>query len=462
MIPITQEEDVKQIFEGAGLIPRSGQVEVAQAIRGVEGDVLLVAPTGWGKTLAVLAALKTRLPVLWLVRSLEIGRRVSEDASRLGLKAFVAAGRAKTCPYARVGDVDEFCRLHRSRCPYFLELLKKGVGEAWSYEELPPTICRYYAQDVIAADVVVQNYFRRVAHRFETVVVDEAHNLLRPVIHEVRGLEEAIDELAQLEPTLASQVRDILEREGVINIPLELAWDVLELYRERLLKGTLMSPLARLLKAGIRGDIVYREAGRVQIYHTIRIPQARRIYISATIPEEASNFFHAAVIRVPISPRPAQITDYLTSKYGEETIGGYSHLLWTLKKKYTRIVVFTTERLARRLHADFYEERLPPDWRGVALFNIYGRFAEGVDIPADAVVILGAPFLPPEVTEKIGKYYRRIGLDADAAHWLPMVTAVLQAIGRATREPGATPDIILADYRFKRYMRKFEPYLVFD
>ena len=143
--------------------------------------VALDAPTGWGKTLPTLIALKetNMLPALWLVRSLTIGSRVSDDASLLGLRCFIAAGRGYTCLVDIDSDeVHEYCRVMRHRCRYFLGLDEKKIPE-WitSYIELvregkARNFCPYYAQDfrIRDADVIVQNYHRRRQYAKVTVV----------------------------------------------------------------------------------------------------------------------------------------------------------------------------------------------------------------------------------------------------------------------------------------------------
>jgi len=462
-----------ELFEKAGLQPRSGQLEVAQLIAELEGDVLLVAPTGWGKTLAVLAGLKAsqRLPALWLTRALEVGRRVVADASRLGLRAFVAAGREKLCPYARsVEDVAEFCRAFRAQCPHFLSLVREGVGDLWaeSWEELPkllPGVCHYYAQDAVIsrADVVVQNYYRRVSGYYAAAVVDEAHNLLAPRVlkYDLAKLELALDELKTREPSLVPVVEEAFSKQGAAEEALE---SVLQLYRELLGKvHTALVPLVRLLKAVVRGGVVYREAGAIEVYMPPWKPNINpRIYLSGTVPEPLEKLFGAQVVRVPQQPRRALVVTDLTSKYGSETIWGYVKLLAALRRRYSRVLAFATERVARQVIAgvDFYEERLPAEWRGVALYTVYGRFSEGVDLSADAVALLGAPFLPPEVEARYERYYNRLGISGDAARWVPMVTTTLQCVGRATRKPEDSPLIVLADYRFRRF--DFSPTLVLE
>ncbi|WP_460025601.1 helicase C-terminal domain-containing protein [Infirmifilum sp. SLHALR2] len=468
---------VQELFEKAGLKPRPGQAEVARLIASAlsEGDVLLVAPTGWGKTLAVLAALKAsrRLPALWLTRALEVGRRVVADASRLGLRAFVAAGRERLCPYARsVEDASEFCRAFRAQCPHFLSLVREGVGDIWaeSWEELPkllPGVCHYYAQDAIIsrADVVVQNYHRRVSGYYSAAVVDEVHNLLAPRVRKLSAarLELALDELRTSEPELAGEAEEVLEKPSA-EAALQLLDSVLPLYREKLKASrSHLAPLVQYLRAVADGGVPYREAGTVEVYMPPWRPRVEpRVYVSATIPEGLERLFGAQVVRVPQQPRKALVVTDLTSKYGSETIWGYVKLLATLRRRFARVLAFATERVARQIIAgvDFYEERLPAEWRGVALYTVYGRFSEGVDLSADAVVLLGAPFLPPEVEARYERYYNRLGISGEAARWVPMVTTTLQCVGRATRKPEDSPLIVLADYRFRRF--DFSPTLVLE
>jgi len=117
-----------------------------------------------------------------------VGFRVAKDAIRLNLKAFVAAGREKTClTDVDREDVHDYCRYYRYRCQYFLKLDFKQVPDfAESYEDLVELgeeigFCPYYAQGALIAkaDVTVQSYYRR-RHAAKCIIVDEAHNLLVP------------------------------------------------------------------------------------------------------------------------------------------------------------------------------------------------------------------------------------------------------------------------------------------
>ena len=471
---------VESVFAEQGLKPRLGQAEASKALAKALKDGLstvFVAPTGWGKTLAVLAALKVsgRLPALWLIRSLEVGGRVEEDAMLLGLRCFRAAGRVRTCPYAeRFGDaVHDYCRFFRASCSYYINLLRQGVKlPATSWEDLlGGDFCPYYAQDVAVgeADIIVQSYYRRL-YRASAVIVDEAHNLLAPRERRLslKAVAEAVSELRALGFfELAEELWHACTGAGAIRLERLNVADYSAALREALARLSRVKGLpkvVRALRSCSAGGAAYREEGadKIMIYDAPwRPPFKPVVYVSATIPERLEVLLSAsASVRVPAEPREALVTSWLTSKYGEETVWGYIKLLAKLKFRYRRVLAFASERLAVRLldAVQYYEETPPPDWRGVLLLHVRGRYAEGVDLPADCVAVLGAPFLPPEVTARLRRYYARIGA-GDAALWAPMVITTLQAVGRAARRPGDRPLIILGDCRFAKYSDYFRPYL---
>jgi Rad3-related DNA helicase len=82
-----------------------------------------------------------------------------------------------------------------------------------------------------------------------------------------------------------------------------------------------------------------------------------------------------------------------------------------------------------------------------------GRLAEGVDLPADLVVIVGVPFSPPTPRQErlIRRLSEAVG-DKEKA-WkfavaLPAVWKVVQAAGRAVRGPEDSAIILLVDDRY--------------
>jgi DNA excision repair protein ERCC-2 len=84
-----------------------------------------------------------------------------------------------------------------------------------------------------------------------------------------------------------------------------------------------------------------------------------------------------------------------------------------------------------------------------------GRLAEGVDLPADLVVVIGVPFAPP--TPRQERLIRRLSEvvgDKEKA-WeygvaLPAVWKVVQAAGRAVRRPEDFAVVLLVDDRYER------------
>ena len=468
----------------SNLSPRKGQLEAAKVIAKTlenEEDLVFTAPTGFGKTLTVLVAIKSIefFPAIWLVRSLKLAKRIASDASLLNIKFFSAAGRKKTCKLvSKLGDaVYLWCKLNKVKCDFYLNLLRKPVKirSATSWEDLMTRqdICPYYAQDIIISNVelIIQNYHRKI-YPAKVIVADEAHNLLIPKEYRVSRnifitaaaelsaigeteLANEVERIAQL-PELLPNLRNYLE-------DLEVAtYDALEHLIQ--VKGLVV--LINILKILSSGGTFHRELGcdYITIYAPPWKPKIKpRIFVSATIPEEMEKILNIETsVRIPIKKRLALVTTWLTTKFEEETITGYKNLIIYLRKKFKKVLLFTTERIASQISplATHYEpEKLPDNWHGVLLLHTRGRYSEGIDLPSDVVAVLGCPFLPPEVTRNLKRSYEKMGLPGSIAIWVPMVITTLQVIGRSTRSPDAKPLIILADERFLRYEKYFSPYL---
>ncbi len=469
---------VKNIFEKAGLKPRSGQIEAAETIASllVEGRSLaFVAPTGFGKTLSVLAALVAsgRLPVVWRVRSLTLGLRVGEDAALLGLKSFTAAGREKTCPLAeeKGSDVHEYCRSYRLNCRYFLEtdFSKKLVASSW-VDLLDVKGCPYYLQDraMESADIVIQSYYRRSPRFYRAIVWDEAHNLLVPKENcvTVSILREAALELRTIgEDQLARLLSNIEPRdEGTFVIEESTILRLYSAYRKLLAAGYGRTATGRVYRV-LGSEAVYWESGRLcgaRLSPVIAKPNT--IFMSATLPYPELLGVDE-VVEVPwVRKRTIYIAGWLTTRYRrfEQYIEEYGYLLSALKFRLPKVLAFATRRVALKLrrHVTYYEPELkiiPSEWNGIMLLHSRGRFAEGVDIRADVVVVLGAPYLPPYASQRVEKALRRAGLQGDYVS-ASMLSTTLQCIGRATRDPSDAPLIILADSRFERYVNELSKY----
>lgn len=467
--------------------PRPGQAEVSERLAdsiAAGHRVLFSAPTGWGKTIAVLAAivLTRSLPVLWLVRSLALGKRIAEDAALWKLAAFIAGGRERACLlYEELGEaVHDFCKFTRYKCPYarlppspplatnYEELVERGGREGW---------CPYLAQDLVEAHVVVQSYYRRL-RAARVTVIDEAHNLLIPREREI-SLSSLADAVAALRQSGVSEklVHSVVQllgyaavRDGSINVEVFISEEgreeLWQLYYSALSESPELArrvkPLLTLLRA-----VAVVEGEKIRAYE----PQAPflskfkpSIFVTATPPPFALEILRVDVeVKVPPAVRPrAQVVDEVTTKFEEfdsKMALRYRRILIEFSRTYRRVLVFAaSERVARELRplTAHYEVEPPEDWEGVVLFRARGRYSEGVDIPSECVLLAGAPYLPPEVSDRLAGVYKQLGLKdaARAAIDSPMIAVTLQCIGRAWRNPSKPPFVVLADTRFKRYEKE--------
>jgi len=476
------------------LKPRPGQLNATKIItEALENDykIVLDAPTGWGKTLVTLIALKNAkaLPTLWLVRSLSVGERIAEDAEKIGLRTFIAAGRNKTCFFREIekGDVQYYCRFFRYLCPYLKALMEHDLPQTTkSYKDLvkyckEKKLCPYYAQDsfIEKSDITIQNYFRRRFYA-ETLVIDEAHNLLMPRENKL-SIDKLNDVIVAVErspysskksiSSLISFKRFIENSEGIIDsrafldesviVDLESA---LRFFLERKVK-TRIGYFLRVLES----DILYVEKGTIIGLKVTRfnIPRPSVLLSGTFIPELRRVLDIDTYVKIERKPLQAFVLTWLTSRYNEfeDNIADYKKLL-NLLKRYGRVVAFGTQRVLSNLRsrADIYEENidaLPSEWSGILMLKTRGRFSEGVDINAEIVAILGAPYMTPDVVNRLSEAYRRLGFRdyKMLASDIPMLITTLQCVGRVTRNPDSKPVIILADYRYQYFEKSLSPFL---
>ncbi|MEM3982526.1 MAG: helicase C-terminal domain-containing protein, partial [Thermofilum sp.] len=418
------------------------------------GAVVFTAPPGFGKTLTVLVALKAAklLPAAWRVRALALARRVADDAALADLHAEVLPGREKVCPYALTlgSDVHEWCRVKRDECGYFAA-----------------RSCPYFFHP--SADVYVIAYFRRSPPRVIDIW-DEAHNLLAPreICIDAEVVVESSVELRSVNSELASRVRALasIEREGEVAVEEDIVTALYAAYLKLLERGEGRTATGKLFRA-LRAQSVYVEGGRL-CGASITIPRKRpALFVSATL---LPDLLGGKVVEIPWAKKyRATVVEGLTTRYdkfSEREVRGYGKLIWDLRKRYERVLVFATERVARVLakFADMYEPAdLPSEWKGVLLLHTRGRFAEGVDIRADVVVMAGAPFPPPWVAEKLRRALLKSGFIEAASRIAEasMLSTTLQCVGRATRRPEDDPLVVLADERYKRYEKELSKYFVF-
>ena len=214
--------------------PREGQKELMDFIRENEGYLLVNAPTGFGKTPAVLYPLLEKgEQVIWAVRTGNETDRPIEELKRMGgAFGFSLRGKRDMCLLAReygAMDSDEvqfLCTKKKKECPYYKNLMDEDifdlVDKPLLYSEIlniakERKICPYYLQfQLIDFAQVLSLSYNYILHksliwilrkRFylkeTTLVVDEAHNLQRMVMNlnhdEITSgsVERAMSEISQ-------------------------------------------------------------------------------------------------------------------------------------------------------------------------------------------------------------------------------------------------------------------------
>jgi DNA excision repair protein ERCC-2 len=441
---------VEEFFEKAGLKPRPKQLEVAEELARMldSGSVGFEAPTGFGKTLVVLAALSARedFPAVWKVRTHAVARHIAEQCSLADIRYFIAAGRERLCPLAREhgASLHFFCKYLKYKCPYFAKLSRAHVpSDSSSFEELRGIDgCPYYAQLLQNARVIIAPYRLGLPFSANLTVVDEAHNLIEVRSIAMHKVKEA---LAELEIPF-SALSEINEPQLFVNEYLPRLLDALECNKKLLVAPKVFAMLSRSQAAWV-------EEGELHILHVYR-PRNRALYVSATL-SPFEKFLRVPIVRVPPSRRlKAIVAKWLTTRfdlYDSRMAEKYNDALFLLRKHFSKILGFATLRVASLLHYDLGEDdysNISEDWSGVLVLSPRGRRAEGVDVRADAVIMLGAPYPPPYAALK------RLGLTLDD---LMLITTV-QNIGRALRSPSDEPLIILADERYQKHRESLGEY----
>ena len=436
---------------------------VINALRG-SGYAALQAPTGWGKTVTALFAIKelNARPTLWLEPRLATELHVYQHAVDMGLRVIATAGREKLCLYG-YSNID-FLRGVCHSCKYNRLVTLDELGDFGALADMDfgrlrevgeqMDICPYRLQSFLERfygyDLIIAHFgragklVRAVKPRF--IVVDEAHNTVLPVVHrvDVRALRLLLVDRLGFEEG---------EFDGLIRSPESLRVVLRELVDTLIYavnEDNDMRPIVEELLAMLNAQIWFYDEVEESLVG-LEIPSiganVPTLFMSATLPP--SLLQNAIVVR-----RGWSIPVRIDSKYSLslENVNVRRDEITRHVSKYltSGTVVFTT--LSREsllgdgvVWEDELEGKSPCDFKNkTVVLKSFGRFNEGVNLDCfQRLVILGLPLLPPNVMQRL----RSRGIEERDF----VVMKTVQLIGRVIRtaeRPSQMPEIVLIDRRF--------------
>jgi len=410
---------------------------VVEALRRGE-NVLLVAPTGWGKT--TLAAEVARdiareRPVVYVTPTLTLAVEKVWPLLRGAGSAILTAGATAPgmCPRGFRHYPQRMC----GRCPLRKAADVKLPDEA-TYSDLveitPVDACPYWVQRAVEKGFRIRvGHFGRLRHLYTPgalVIVDEVHEAFMPAIHRV--------ELSELGVAVA----DVGALREWVEAALERATAEEELERLYYLRDLLSKP-AVWIEEGEEGNAVLYAA------ELRGLPREAQVFgLTATPPPMPLEQWR--VVKVEGPKRRALLYGgecfYYSAleRYGGEEwfARAVQPLYGLLKDRYT--AVFAPAYVRRMLRYTPLSDLVA---RGLAVvFEAWGRYRVGVDlVDFDAVLVFW-----PSLHISARRALAARGVDPDAVE---LVNAV-QLAGRARR----AEVVIFADCRYAKHRQYLEQF----
>ena len=453
--------------------PKPGQLEFAAALAehlsSPDGALLAEGYNGLGKTLASLWALKrSGRRGLIAVRTYEEAGNYYAEAKRLGIRLAVLLSKKSFCTNPRVAGLPQ--ELFYSAC---LQAYSSGeCGDTQipapdapdfpSYVEASrsagcPFITTVRAAASSEVSVVTYPYaldfsdrLGSLLDRFDAIIYDEAHNLVDRYL-EAKVLHPsdltAIARAWRSEPvkllakhTTGSRVARAALEEAAWELSSILGANIL-VQKDCVVAYSPPKPILRDATAFMSGFIPESTSRILSVF--TGVPTKR---ISAPVPENLK-------IRV-------LITEDIDSSYvrRRENAPSYAELVQQFASLPGRKAVFYASKKVMKLvgvpagavtPAKVFR---PPSSADYLVADVLGgRLSEGSNVPFDAVLIIGFPYLEPTPALRfvLNTIRERYGEDlARSIYEDSALCRVVQAIGRLTRTGGWA---ILADGRALRY-----------
>jgi hypothetical protein len=423
-----------------------------------ENNVLLQAPTGWGKTTLMLRMLallakegwKVALTAPTLFLLVEKWKELTKMLQGVPNppRAILTAGAGQYCVY-QWSIPQRFC----SRCKLYHNV-NAEFGSFATFEDInrltPEDACGYWAQETVLPryDIIMGHYGRlsKIVDLVHFLFIDEAHEFFIPRISTFK-----LAEIAQLLGITTEELYSVAVIKELVDE---------KLYSEGVDPQTedRLWSLSNMLK-----KTCWLETDEVHCMDLYELPQRVRVFAATATPPPGwppEGWGKKIVIEPKIKPR-AYIEMHNAFYYRDnyEGLGLQIYLIvrW-LKQKFgaKRIIIFSTASARRviSMSIEVCHEPLNPPPEGVVLADAWGKMRVGIDLYHYDAAILTGISLPPTARRRL----RAEGRDPDIVETVQAVQLAGRILRPRPSENETYEDVlrkrivIFADARYAKHI----------
>jgi len=425
-------------------------------------NIMIQAPTGWGKTTLMLKMLtllanegwKVALVAPTLFLLMEKWNVLQQMLRELPNppRAILTAGAGQYCVY-QWSIPQRFC----PRCRLYRRNVDVDFGDFVTYEDVerqaPEDVCGYWAQEAVLSryNIILGHYGRlsKILHLLHMLFIDEAHEFFIPRITSFK-----LFEIAQLLGVRAEELTSV----AVIR---ELVEEKLYVEGDPRIEDKLWFLYNAVKKT------CWIEEDELHCMDLYELPQRVRVFAATATPPPGwppEGWGRKIVIEPKIKPKAfIETADsfYYRDRYEGLGLQLYLIIRW-LRQKFgvKRIIIFSTASARRIISAsiEVSHDPLNPPPEGVVLADAWGKMRVGVNLPHyDAAIITGIS-LPPTARRRL----RAEGRDPDAVESVQLV----QLAGRILRpQAGESYEdalmkklVVIADARYMKHLTYLQQY----
>ena len=425
-------------------------------------NVMVQAPTGWGKTTLMLKMLtllanegwKVALVAPTLFLLVEKWRELQQMLQSLPNqpRAILTAGAGQYCVY-QWSIPQRFC----PRCRLYRRNVDVDFGDFVTYEDIerqaPEDVCGYWAQEAVLSryNIILGHYGRlsKILHLLHMLFIDEAHEFFIPRISSFK-----LFEIAQLLGVRAEELTSV----AVVR---ELVEEKLYVEGDPRIEDKLWSLYNAVKKT------CWIEEDELHCMDLYELPQRVRVFAATATPPPGwppEGWGRKIVIEPKIKPKAFIETSnsfYYRDRYEGLGLQLYLIIRW-LRQKFgvKRIIIFSTASARRAISASIEVSNDPmnPPPEGVVLADAWGKMRVGVNLPHYDAAILTGISLPPTARRRL----RAEGRDPDAVENVQLV----QLAGRILRpQAGESYEdvlmkklVVIADARYMKHLAYLQQY----